>query len=59
MTSFSVTDTNPELTNVLINILVEGFKTDRTDVYIKLFSFKGINGLYFIPRRFHQTLLFF
>ena len=44
MTSFSVTVANPELTNVLINILVEGFKTDRTDVYIKLFSFKGING---------------
>ena len=47
MTSFSVTDTNPELTNVLINILVEGFKTDRTDVYIKLFSFKAIDGLFY------------
>ena len=45
MTSFSVTVANPELTNVLINILEEGFKTDRTDVYIKLFSFKAINGL--------------
>ena len=47
MTSFSVTVASPELTNVLTNILVEGFKTDRTDVYNKLFSFQAITG-YFV-----------
>ena len=43
MRSFSVTVENLEFINVPINIIMEGFETDRMDIYNKLYSFKGIN----------------